>query len=508
MVATAAVALAALVVADVVTYTELRSFLYGQIDQALEMSHIPVESSISGRDAGPAPGSAGPRPNQLFCPEFEGMQVNTQGLGGGTVIEVRTRSNTTVYRCGLPMPGQTQVTYPALPKSITGFSASAADFGESTVYFTASALSGSSSFRVRASILREGPADGSELIVAVPLGSTAGTLHRLFLLEVSVTAAALLGALLLGLWLVHVSLRPLRRVEQTAGAIAGGNITERVPGDQARTEVGRLARALNVMLERIQGAFAQRDRTEAELRASEERMRRFVADASHELRTPLSAVSAYAELFGRGASRRPEDLARVMGGITGETARMGQLVDDLLLLARLDEGRPLERQQVELVELAAQSVETASTVAPSWPVRLEASAPVEVKGDRARLRQVLDNLLSNVRAHTPEGTRTAVEVSQWGGEAVVRVSDNGPGITDEQLSQVFERFFRADPSRSRSHGGAGLGLSIVASIVRAHGGEVDASHNDGGGATFTIRIPVSAPPEDPSEHMDKFTAGS
>ncbi len=342
----------------------------------------------------------------------------------------------------------------------------------------------------------------------MPLTSTAGTLHRLFLLEAAVTAAALLGALLLGWWLVRVSLRPLRRVEQTAAAIAQGDMTERVPGDTARTEVGRVARALNVMLERIEGAFAQRDRTEADLRVSEEQMRRFVADASHELRTPLAAVSAYAELFERGASERPEDLARVMEGIRGETSRMGQLVDDLLLLARLDEGRPLAQEPVDLVEVSAEAVETAATVAPSWPVRLEASGPVEVVGDRARLRQVLDNLLSNVRAHTPEGTSAAVGIRESAGDALVTVSDSGPGLTEDQRSHVFERFFRADPSRSRSHGGAGLGLSIVASIVHAHGGEVEASRREGGGALFTVRIPLLDRAAMASREQDGFTGNS
>src|SRR5437660_1690597 len=207
--------------------------------------------------------------------------------------------------------------------------------------------------------------------------------------------------------------------ETTVAAFAEGELDRRVPGDTAPTEVGHLARALNTMLGRIQDAFAARDATEAELRLSEERLRRFVADASHELRTPLSAVAAYAELFERGARAQPEDLARVMAGVRSETARMGLLVEDLLLLARLDEGRPLERRPVELVRVAAEAVDAARTVDSSWPAQLVASQPVEVTGDSARLRQVIDNLLANVRAHTPVGTRTTVRVAKEASDAIV-----------------------------------------------------------------------------------------
>jgi two-component system OmpR family sensor kinase len=266
--------------------------------------------------------------------------------------------------------------------------------------------------------------------------------------------------------------------------------------------VGRLARALNAMLERIQDAFKQRDRTETELRRSEERLRRFVADASHELRTPLTAVSAYAELFDRGARAQPEDLARVMAGIRAETARMGLLVEDLLLLARLDEGRPLERRPVELVRVAAEAVDAAQTVDSSWPAQVVANEPVDVVGDSARLRQVIDNLLANVRAHTPAGTRTTVQVARDASDAVVEVSDDGPGLSAEQAEKAFERFYRAEVSRSRQYGGAGLGLSIVAAIVAAHGGTVGVSETSGGGATFTIRLPADQTATAPTQGME------
>jgi two-component system OmpR family sensor kinase len=317
------------------------------------------------------------------------------------------------------------------------------------------------------------------------------TLHRLLLIELAVTGAALLLAGLIGWWLVHLGLRPLRAIERSAGEIAAGDLSHRVPGENPNTEVGRLATALNVMLQRIQEAFAARQ-------ASEMRLRRFVADASHELRTPVAAVSAYAELFERGANNRPEDLARVMSGIRGETARMGSLVEDLLLLARLDESRPIDRAPVDLAAVAAEAVEAAGAVGPQWHLELDAGDPVIVPGDRIRIRQVFDNLLANVRAHTPPGTTATVTVAAQAGEAVCRVSDNGPGITAETASRLFERFFRADPSRSRASGGAGLGLSIVAAIVAAHGGRVEAAPGEQGGATFTFWLPLENCADGPS----------
>jgi two-component system, OmpR family, sensor kinase len=490
LVATAVIALVALVAADIATYASLRSFLYDQIDNSLELSHRAVEASIGGNSGPPPP--AGPGAGPQSCPTLDGEPVNAEGLSPGTVIEVRTASAKTVYLCDIAVLGSSTVHNPALPAKITGFQANAADEGEPAVYFNAPAQSGGGSFRVRASILQSGPFAGGQLIVAVPLSGTADILARLRDLELVVTAGALVVALALGWWLVRASLRPLRDVERTADLIAAGQLTERVPGDQARTEVGRVARAFNVMLERIQGAFAQRDRTEADLRASEERMRRFVADASHELRTPLAAVTAYAELFDRGAADRPDDLRRVMHGIQAESGRMGHLVEDLLLLAHLDEGRPLQMEPIDLVAVAADAVTTARTVGPQWPVVLEATQPVEIRADALRIRQVLDNLLGNVRVHCAPGTTARVRVSDEGAAAVVEVSDDGPGLSDADVRRIFERFFRADPSRSRQHGGAGLGLAIVDAIVRAHGGTVSVASDEGGGARFTVRLPRHA----------------
>jgi two-component system OmpR family sensor kinase len=237
------------------------------------------------------------------------------------------------------------------------------------------------------------------------------------------------------------------------------------------------------MVERMQVLFG-------DLRASESRLRRFVGDASHELRTPIAAVSAYAQLFREGAATRTEDLARVMSGIERESGRMAHLVDDLLTLAKLDDHRLSEAEPVEIVGLVLEAAETARLVGPEWPVAVVADEPIEVLADVGALRQVVDNLLANVRAHTPEGTHATVTVRRIGDAAQIAVGDDGPGMSDDDAAHVFERFFRVDPSRSRGTGGAGLGLAIVASIVSALGGQVDAIPRPGGGALFRVTLPA------------------
>jgi two-component system OmpR family sensor kinase len=328
---------------------------------------------------------------------------------------------------------------------------------------------------------------GGALVVGQPLTDVTETLHRLVVVEVGVTAVALAVVTGLGMWLVRLGLRPLDQIETTAAAIADGELSRRVEFDDPRTEVGRLGRALNVMLSRIEAAFAER-------RASEDRLRRFVADASHELRTPLAAVRAYAELFRRGADRRPDDLARAMTGIETESARMSSLVDELLLLARLDQGRPLELRPLDLTGVAEAAVDAARTVAPDRPLVLEAGRPVNVRGDSDRLRQVIDNLLANVRAHTPPETPAIVRVKQEGDAVVLEVADRGPGMDGDTAAHVFERFYRADPSRSRARGGVGLGLAIVAAIAEAHGGRATVSSTPGAGSTFRVTLPAAAAP--------------
>jgi len=276
---------------------------------------------------------------------------------------------------------------------------------------------------------------------------------------------------------VRVGLRPLHEIELTADAITSGDLSRRVDHPDPQTEVGRVGSALNTMLDHIE--------------ASDRRLRRFIADASHELRTPLSAVRAYAELFGRGAATRPEDLERSMSGIVREAERMSVLVDDLLLLARLDEGRPLERKPVDLAEVVREAVDAARVVEPARPIDVSVE-PAIVTGDETRLRQVLDNLLANARAHTPAGTPVSVELERADGRAMLTVADRGPGMTEEQAVRVFERFYRADSSRTRASGGAGLGLSIVGAVVEAHGGTAEVRPTPSGGATFVITLPLGA----------------
>jgi two-component system OmpR family sensor kinase len=286
---------------------------------------------------------------------------------------------------------------------------------------------------------------------------------------------------------VRVGLRPLEGIGETAGAIAAGDLSRRVEPADERTEVGRLGRSLNAMLAQIEAAFEER-------RASESRLRRFVADASHELRTPLTSIRGYAELFRRGADTRPEDLEKSMARIEAEASRMGVLVDDLLLLARLDQGRPLEREPVDLHAVVTEAVESARAIDPDRPVDLAIDDDVRLVGDEARLRQVLDNLLENARIHTPDGTPVHVRVGMDGTHVVISVRDEGPGLSAEDTTKAFERFYRGDPVRSRTTGGSGLGLSIAAAIVDAHGGTTIAASHEGSGATFEVRIPAGLDP--------------
>jgi two-component system OmpR family sensor kinase len=374
---------------------------------------------------------------------------------------------------------------------------------ERVTYFTVAAKSGDGRWRVRASV--EPQAKSSVLIVASSLSDVDSTLHRLLLIAALVTALVLLGIALLGLWVVRLGLRPLEAIGATASKIAAGDLTQRVARAEDRTEVGRLGLALNGMLGQIEVAATAREASLRALEASERKLRRFVADASHELRTPLAAVRAYAELFTRGAADRPADLERSMSGISRESERMSVLVDDLLLLARLDEGRPLAQEPVPLHDVVAEALETAQTVDPERPVEADIDAAV-VLGDRDRLRQVVDNLLANVRAHTPEGAPMRVVLRRVGEVAELEVTDSGPGMVPEESVHAFERFYRADPSRSRASGGAGLGLSIVAAVTEAHGGHASVSSAHGAGATFRIELPLA--PADDVHGPDGVTAHS
>jgi two-component system OmpR family sensor kinase len=382
---------------------------------------------------------------------------------------------------------------PVCPQNLPGSTSSPT---QGPRFFTTTAEGGSGpTYRAVGTALSPGP---GTLIVAIPLTEVSATLDRLLGVELVVSGIALLLVAGFALLLVRLGLRPLEGIGVTAGAIADGDLSRRVEPATERTEVGRLGLALNAMLAQIEAAFEER-------RASESRLRRFVADASHELRTPLTSIRGYAELFRRGADSRPEDLAKSMQRIEAEAARMGVLVDDLLLLARLDQGRPLEREQVDLARIVQEAVDSARAVEPDRPIDLELHGPTSVIGDEGRLRQAVDNLLDNARVHTPASSRVRVTLgSDDASFVLLSVADEGPGLTSDVATRAFERFYRGDPSRSRSMGGAGLGLAIVAAIVEAHGGTVTVRSEEGAGATFEVRLPVSGrttPDDEGEEHI-------
>jgi two-component system OmpR family sensor kinase len=342
--------------------------------------------------------------------------------------------------------------------------------------------------------------------------------------DVLVGAGVLIALAAVGAAVVRQTLIPLRDIEQTAGRIAAGDLTQRVPdpepGDEEpQTEVGRLSRSLNVMLTQIEAAFTARAQSETAARAaessardaaegarlsesravrSEEKMRQFVADASHELRTPLTSIRGFAELYRQGAVRDPADVTRLVRRIEDEAARMGLLVEDLLLLARLDRERPLTLAPVELPVLAVDAVQAAQAMAPERSIELDIKDKADdliAYGDDARLRQVIGNLMTNALVHTPpEAAVTLRLYAETGNRAVVEVADTGPGLAPEQREHVFERFYRADEARTRhterEATGTGLGLAIVAAIVRAHHGTVDVLTEPGQGATFRVTLPA------------------
>ncbi|MFC7621284.1 sensor histidine kinase [Microlunatus sp. GCM10028923] len=333
---------------------------------------------------------------------------------------------------------------------------------------------------------------GEQLIVGMRTQASDELMRRVASAATVSGVVALIAVALLSVTVVRRGLRPLNDIAEVAREIGSGDLTRRVPPARPSTEIGRLSSALNAMLGQIERAFAERA-------ASEQQLRRFVADASHELRTPIATIRGHAELFRRGAAARPDDLAKILRRIESEAHRMGLLVDELLLLARLDQGRPLEREPVDLTDLASDAVADAVVTDPGRSIRLDApdagagEDPVVVQGDPHRLRQVLGNLLSNVIQHTPPDTPSVVRVRRDGGDAVIEVSDSGPGLPEEEREHIFERFYRTEESRVRHHGGAGLGLSIVAAVTQAHGGSVTAETNADGGATFRVRLPATEP---------------
>ncbi|MEU9891503.1 HAMP domain-containing sensor histidine kinase [Sphaerisporangium sp. NPDC051011] len=395
---------------------------------------------------------------------------------------------------------------------------------------TVPAATGGGSWRVRIV-----PIEGiGSVIIAIDLNSVDQITSRLIMSELLGGGVVMIVLAVVGVVIVRRSLRPLVEMEHTAAAIAAGDLGRRVPDRDPRTEVGSLAASLNGMLAQIETAFRAREISEAAARSSEERMRRFVADASHELRTPLTSIRGYAEFYRQNPAGDP---ARLMRRVEDAAARMGVLVEDLLLLARLDQQRPLTMSPVDLLALAAEAVQDARILAADREIALEVAGEVApiVSGDEVRLRQVLGNLMTNALTHTPPGTPIRVRAGVDGVTAFVEVIDKGPGLTRDQAERVFERFYRADPSRTRTESsraipdpsdpsrngaahdpslssaaadpsrtrtagdanaesatrGTGLGLAIVAGLVTAHGGTVTVETAIGAGSTFRVILPLS-----------------
>lgn len=362
--------------------------------------------------------------------------------------------------------------------------------------FTVGSVDGTGDWRVIAGPLANGT---GTYAVAASLQGVRQTLSRMLVVSTVIGLVVVAACVIIG-WLgFRRAFRPLRNIEDTAAAIAAGDLTSRVPEHAAHDEVGSLSRSINVMLGQIETSFAARE-------ASETRMRRFVTDASHELRTPLATIRGYAELYRQGATNSPEAVASSMQRIEGEATRMSGLVEDLLTLARLDNRRPMQIEPVDLTVVASDVVQDARARGVSHSLRLTGLSgrplgPAVVDGDDARLRQVVTNLVGNALQHTPPGTNITVGVGAEDGRCRVEIADDGPGVSPEAMPHLFERFYRTDPARGRRpSGGHGLGLAIVAAIVQAHGGRTGVAATPGGGATFLVDLPASTEnPADPHE---------
>lgn len=352
--------------------------------------------------------------------------------------------------------------------------------------FTASATGSDLRYRVAVHELRLRDRLVGYAIYGAPLEDADAAVAQLVRVQViaSLAIVAVLG--LVTFWVLRLGVRPLKAMTETAAAIGSGDLSRRVPDSAPGTEAGELGAALNQMLGRIEDAFEERTRSEA-------RLRRFVADASHELRTPVTTIRGYAELHRRGGLPTDEAVGDAMRRTEAEAIRMGALVEDLLHLARLDEGRPLQLGPVDLAAVVADSAADAQAVEPDRPITVTAPEPVVVTGDDGQLRQVVANLLANVRLHTPGDAAVELRVARRGSEAVLEVADRGPGMAPEHGARAFERFYRADASRTRHTGGSGLGLAIVAGVAEAHGGRAALDTAPGRGTTVRVVLPVAGP---------------
>ena len=465
-----------LAVAAVLTYAEQRSFLLDRVDQQLQAAAAPLASQL-GLDHAQPPGRGAPRATTI--PHGNPPQGPQTALPPGT-FGALIGPNGAVRRTRTFSYGQRSGTRPSIPSHPT-----ISGPGKLRPFTLHGRGPAGPTYRAAAFRWR----GGSTVLVAVPLHEVQQTLHRLIVVEILVGIGAIAALIALGWVVIRIGLRPLERIGKTASEIAAGDLSRRVEPTDAHTEVGRLGRSLNEMLAQIEAAFAaQRD--------SENRLRRFLADASHELRTPLAAVRGYAELFRIGAADDPEMLARAMSRIESEAARMGVLVEDLLLLAQLDQLPEPRRDRVDLRELTEQAAEDLRVTARDREIELDATdEPAIVLGDALQLRQLIANLTRNAVVHTPAGTPIELRLRRDDVVVALAVRDHGPGLPSAEREKLFERFWRNEGGRTRGRDGAGLGLAIADAIVRAHGGTIAAADAPGGGAQFTAELaaaPVGA----------------
>jgi two-component system OmpR family sensor kinase len=469
-------AAAGLLALATVTYTEQRSFLQGRLNQEVEgaapaISHRLDEEEDQDDDGDNNQGQTG-QPGQ---PGHVGPTNGNPNLNlpPGTYGQRREASGKVLNHTFITY-GQAAPPAPKLP----------ARMPLDELFTVGSVGSSGLQYRVYA---RRDPEDSAVTVVAVPLREVDQTLSHLLLVEALVIVAVLLALAVSASFVVRLGLRPLDRMEVTAGEIAGGDeLSKRVSPAEPRTEVGRLGLALNAMLDRLEQAFAERE-------ASEERLRQFLADASHELRTPLASIRGYAELFRMGATVDEAGTETSMRRIEEESRRMGVLVEDLLTLARLDETPELKREAVDLAKLASNAVTDARATAPRRSIALDAPDSAVVWGDAHQLHQVLANLMRNALVHTPVTAAVEVSVHEDADTVVLSVRDHGPGLPAGSARTLFDRFWRAEGGRERGKAGAGLGLSIARGLVDAHRGEISAENAPGGGAVFLVRIPKDPP---------------
>jgi two-component system, OmpR family, sensor kinase len=474
VIALAALVTVGLAVFGVATYELYARSQYQRLDDQLIASVPLVTRQLTDAAGFQAPDESGPHgrggPGSGEPPRGRPPVV----VPPGTYAELRDRTGALVPAGRIQLSSSSA--QPRLPGKLQATTASR--------LFDAGSVTGSGRWRVLV-----GPANvsgGGAVVIAIPLTEVTASLDRLVLIEAA-SAAALLALLATGSWLIlRQGLRPLEEMATTARSISSGALSQRVGPSDGRSEIGQLGLALNTMLSDLEVAFHERE-------ATEQRLRQFLTDASHELRTPLTSIQGFAELFRLGGDDDRVDLPVIMRRIEDESARMKVLVEDLLLLARLDETHATARAPVDLTVLAADACSDAVAAAPDRELTLDAPEPVVVLGDSDHLRQAIANLVSNAVRHTPPGAPIEVRTHKVDGTAIVAVRDHGRGLDDDALEHVFDRFWQAD--RSRAGTGAGLGLSIVAGIAHEHGGTATAANAQGGGARFTLHLPLDAQPD-------------